>query len=89
MENNFDVSKNDEGRYEVHLNITGNYMFEADSKTVADSIVKALEKQIVKKVILHTDKVTRKYACPNCGRLFWDKAHIANCCDKCGQRLTT
>ena len=89
MENNFSVSENEEGMYEDNLNMSRHYMFLADYKTVADSIVKALEKQIVKKVILHTDKVTRKYACPNCGRLFWDKAHIANCCDKCGQRLTT
>lgn len=43
MEKNFDVSRNDKGKYEVHLNITGNFMFETDSRKVADSIIAALE----------------------------------------------
>lgn len=50
-------------------------------------IIEALEKQIAKKVKTHIDKVTTKYICPNCGRLYWEKSHIGNCCDMCGQRL--
>jgi rRNA maturation endonuclease Nob1 len=43
----------------------------------------AIEKQTPKKVI----SKTWRYMCPTCGRLFWEKEHISNYCDNCGQKL--
>jgi hypothetical protein len=45
-----------------------------------------LEKQKPKKVIETPDKHKYGY-CPVCGRIYWDKCHIGNYCDQCGQRL--
>ena len=45
-----------------------------------------LEKQKPKKVIETPDKYKYGY-CPVCGRIYWDKCHIGNYCDQCGQRL--
>lgn len=50
-------------------------------------LVEAVEKQKAKQVEVHVDNVLTKYSCPNCGRLYWEKLHITNCCDMCGQRL--
>lgn len=51
-------------------------------------IVSAIEKQIPKEVTHYgkESKITR-YACPNCGRMFWEKEHIGNYCDNCGQAI--
>jgi uncharacterized protein with PIN domain len=46
----------------------------------------AFEKQIPKKVITTPDKHKYGY-CPVCGRIYWDKCHVGNYCDQCGQRL--
>ena len=45
-----------------------------------------LEKQKPKKVIETPDKHKYGY-CPICGRIYWDKCHVGNYCDSCGQRL--
>ena len=44
------------------------------------------EKQIPKKVIETSDKHKYGY-CPTCGRIYWDRCHVGNYCDQCGQRL--
>lgn len=56
--------------------------------TECDLIVSAIEKQIPKEVTHYgkESKITR-YACPNCGRMFWEKEHIGNYCDNCGQAI--
>lgn len=53
-----------------------------------ETIISMLEKQIPKEVVHYgqNDKIAR-YACPHCGRMFWEKEHISNYCDSCGQRL--
>ena len=49
----------------------------------------ALEKQIPKKPIKHTelpnDRIT--YLCPTCNRLYWDKEFLSDWCSSCGQRF--
>ena len=58
--------------------------------------VDALEKQKPKKIVLmeNTNKFKNPYGhhpvyghCPVCGRIYWDKCHVGNYCDQCGQRL--
>lgn len=48
--------------------------------------IEALEKQIPKKPIFK-DGIASHYYCPTCGRLYWEKEDINQCCDLCGQRL--
>ena len=56
----------------------------------------ALERKKPKKVISMetTNKFKNPYGyhpayghCPVCGRIYWDKSHVGNYCDQCGQRL--
>lgn len=58
--------------------------------------VDALERKKPKKVISMetTNKFKNPYGyhpayghCPVCGRIYWDKCHVGNYCDNCGQRL--
>jgi uncharacterized protein with PIN domain len=48
--------------------------------------LEALKKQIPQKVVETPDKHKYGY-CPVCGRIYWDKCHVGNYCDSCGQRL--
>lgn len=48
--------------------------------------LEALKKQISQKVVETPDKHKYGY-CPVCGRIYWDKCHVGNYCDSCGQRL--
>lgn len=48
--------------------------------------LEAMRKQIPQKVIETPDKHKYGY-CPVCGRIYWDKCHVGNYCDNCGQRL--
>lgn len=48
--------------------------------------LKAMKKQIPQKVVETPDKHKYGY-CPVCGRIYWDKCHVGNYCDSCGQRL--
>ena len=56
----------------------------------------ALEREKPKKVVSMetTNKFKNPYGyhpayghCPVCGRIYWDKCHVGNYCDNCGQRL--
>ncbi len=56
-----------------------------DLKELQRLINEAIEKQIPKKVI---KSIIHGYGhCPICGRIYWDKCHVGNYCDQCGQRL--
>lgn len=51
-----------------------------------DLVLKALEKQIPKKPTFYEQHIPT-WSCPNCGRLYWERRHIGNYCESCGQRL--
>lgn len=53
-----------------------------------ETIISMLEKQMPKEVEYYgqNNKISY-YACSHCGRVFWEKEHIGNYCDNCGQRL--
>lgn len=58
--------------------------------------VDALERKKPKKVVSMetTNKFKNPYGyhpayghCPVCGRIYWDKCHVGNYCDVCGQKI--
>ncbi|MCR4442165.1 MAG: hypothetical protein QHH10_08160 [Peptococcaceae bacterium] len=51
-----------------------------------DLAISVLDKQIQKAVVTTPDKHRYGY-CPVCGKIYWDKCHVGNYCDACGQAL--
>jgi len=52
-----------------------------------DKAMAALEKQIPNKPVYHNMPSNFYWVCPQCGKIYWEKAFIYNYCDSCGQRL--
>lgn len=53
-----------------------------------DMAISALGKQIPKRPEKHTAiRGDIVYLCPTCNRLYWERDHISNYCDSCGQRF--
>jgi len=64
--------------------------YEEMERDAIERAIKALEKQVPQKVVETPDKHKYGYChsyCPVCGRIYWDKCHVGNYCDSCGQRL--
>lgn len=51
----------------------------------AECLKKIMEKQMSKKVVKSNTLVYG--SCPDCGRMYQEKAFVSNFCDNCGQRL--
>lgn len=69
-------------------NIVEYWTYKPTEVEAAKIAIEALEKQIPKEVIQYgkESKIAR-YACSHCGRMYWEKEHIGNYCDGCGQAL--
>jgi|GEM_PF-6002135 len=71
---------------EILQSTIGVIPYEEQELHALERAIEALEKQIPQKIIETPDKHKYGY-CPICGRIYWDKCHVGNYCDSCGQRL--
>lgn len=66
-----------------------NHDEDKEGKEAFKAAIKALEKQLLKKPIEHSELPDGEfsYLCPTCNRLYWEWSFISHYCSSCGQRL--